>query len=99
MTHDPAIFRDPVSKNYYVYSTGAICKRSKDLLHWESLGKVVDMPPKESVDWTNSDDIWAPDIIKTGAEIEQSVQDGRLARQVPIPSSAAMPVSLSNRMI
>lgn len=68
MTHDPAIFRDPVSKNYYVYSTGAICKRSKDLLHWESLGKVVDMPPKESVDWTNSDDIWAPDIIKTGAE-------------------------------
>lgn len=68
MTHDPAIFRDPVSKNYYVYSTGAICKRSKDLLHWESLGKVVNMPPEESISWTKSDDIWAPDIVKTGSE-------------------------------
>lgn len=40
MTHDPAIFYDDKSSNCYIYSTGAICKRSKDLLHWESLGKV-----------------------------------------------------------
>lgn len=68
MTHDPAIFHDPVSRNYYIYSTGAICKRSKDLLHWESLGKVVADPPEESINWTNSHDIWAPDIVKVGNE-------------------------------
>ncbi|MCM1386849.1 MAG: arabinan endo-1,5-alpha-L-arabinosidase [Bacillus sp. (in: Bacteria)] len=68
MTHDPAIYHDPVSHNYYIYSTGAICKRSKDLLHWESLGKVVSDPPEESVNWTKSHDIWAPDIVKVGAE-------------------------------
>jgi len=68
MTHDPAIFRDPVSKNYYIYSTGAGCKRSKDLLNWENLGKVVADPPQESIDWTNSHDIWAPDIVKVDDE-------------------------------
>lgn len=68
MTHDPAIYHDPVSQNYYIYSTGAICKRSKDLLHWESLGKVVNDPPEESVNWTKSHDIWAPDIVKAGNE-------------------------------
>lgn len=68
MTHDPAIYHDPINHNYYIYSTGAICKRSKDLLHWESLGKVVNDPPEESVNWTKSHDIWAPDIVKVGNE-------------------------------
>lgn len=68
MTHDPAIFRDPASKNYYIYSTGAICKRSTDLIHWETIGKVVEAPPAESVQWTGSRDIWAPDIVKVGDE-------------------------------
>ena len=68
MTHDPAIYHDPISQNYYIYSTGAICKRSKDLLNWESLGKVVNDPPEESVNWTKSNDIWAPDIVKVGNE-------------------------------
>lgn len=68
MTHDPAIFRDPVNRNYYIYSTGAGCKRSSDLLNWENLGKVVNDPPKEAFDWTNSHDIWAPDIVKVGSE-------------------------------
>lgn len=68
MTHDPAIFRDPGSGNYYIYSTGALCRRSTDLLHWENLGKVVSDPPKESINWTKSHDIWAPDIVKAGAE-------------------------------
>ena len=54
MTHDPAIFRDPVSKNYYIYSTNAQCKRSKDLLNWENLGKIVEKPPQESIAWTKS---------------------------------------------
>lgn len=68
MTHDPAVFRDPVSRNYYVYSTGAVCKRSNDLIHWESLGKIVSDPPEESVAWTKSHDIWAPDLVKVGSE-------------------------------
>lgn len=68
MTHDPAIYYDSESQNYYLYCTGAICKRSKDLLHWESLGKIVKEPPAESVAWTKSHDIWAPDIVKAGKE-------------------------------
>ncbi len=68
MTHDPAIFRDPESGNYYIYSTGALCRRSADLLHWENLGKVVSAPPEEAAVWTNSHDIWAPDIVKVGSE-------------------------------
>lgn len=68
MTHDPAIFHDCENGNYYIYSTGALCRRSADLLHWENLGKVVSDPPEESVSWTNSHDIWAPDIVKVGSK-------------------------------
>lgn len=67
-THDPAIFRDPDSGYYYIYSTGAICQRSRDLLHWEMVGKIVEKPPLESAEWVGSDDIWAPDIVKVGKE-------------------------------
>lgn len=67
-THDPAIFYDADSGNYYIYSTGASCQRSKDLLRWESVGKIVDLPPEESVLWTKSEAIWAPDIVKVGKE-------------------------------
>lgn len=68
MVHDPAVYRDPVSKNYYIYSTGAVCRRSPDLIHFENLGKVVAEPPDESIAWTHSHDIWAPDIVKVGEE-------------------------------
>lgn len=68
LTHDPAIFRDPVSKNYYIYTTGAGCYCSPDLLNWTNLGKVVNDPPQEAIDWTNSHAIWAPDIVKVGDE-------------------------------
>ena len=68
MIHDPAIFYDEVSGNYYTYSTGAICQKSKDLVHWQEIGKVVERPPQESVEWTSSEDIWAPDIVKVGKE-------------------------------
>ena len=27
-THDPAIYKDPSSGNYYFYGTGAVCQRS-----------------------------------------------------------------------
>ena len=48
MTHDPAVFYDTEREAYYIYSTGALCRRSKDLLHWENLGKVVNDPPAKS---------------------------------------------------
>ena len=72
MIHDPAIFYDEVSGNYYTYSTGAICQKSKDLVHWQEIGKVVERPPQESVEWTGSEDIWAPDIVKVGKEYRQA---------------------------
>ncbi len=68
MTHDPAVYRDPVSHNYYIYSTGAVCRRSADLIRFENLGKVVADPPEESIEWTKSHDIWAPDIVKVNDE-------------------------------
>jgi arabinan endo-1,5-alpha-L-arabinosidase len=66
--HDPAIFHDPVTGNYYTYCTGAIARRSKDMITWETIGKVVENPPKESSDWVGDNGIWAPDIIKVEDE-------------------------------
>lgn len=67
MTHDPAAFYDEQSGNYYIYSTGGVLRRSKDLLRWENLGKVV-APPEEAVSWTGSRDVWAPELIYTKGE-------------------------------
>ena len=72
LTHDPAIYQDEVSGNYYIYGTGAVCQRSKDLIHWEKVGKVVEKPPKEASDWTGGKDIWAPDIVKVKSEAKRS---------------------------
>ncbi|MCD8119888.1 MAG: arabinan endo-1,5-alpha-L-arabinosidase [Lachnospiraceae bacterium] len=66
--HDPAIYRDPVSHRYYIYCTGANCFRSDDLIRWERLGRVVESPPKESLEWVGDKGIWAPDIVKVGSE-------------------------------
>ncbi len=68
LIHDPAIYRDGESGGYYIYCTGAHCYRSEDLVRWKKVGKAVEAPPKEARDWTGSDDIWAPDIIKAGGE-------------------------------
>lgn len=67
-SHDPAIYHDPVSGNYYTYCTGAIARRSRDMITWENIGKVVENPPKESADWVGDNGIWAPDIIKVEDE-------------------------------
>ena len=66
--HDPALYRDPVSGDYFVYCTEAKARRSKDMITWEKLGKVVECPPPDAKEWTNSDAIWAPDIVKVGDE-------------------------------
>lgn len=68
MTHDPAVYWDEGTGYYYIYCTGAICQRSRDLIHWEKIGKVVDNPPQESIDWVGGNDIWAPDVVKVGDE-------------------------------
>lgn len=67
MTHDPAAFYDEDSKTFYIYSTGALLKTSKDLIHFQSEGKICEVP-QEAYDWTKSRDIWAPDIVKVGGE-------------------------------
>lgn len=66
--HDPAVYKDDITGNYYIYCTGAGCHRSKDLVNWERVGKVVEAPPRESSEWVGGDDIWAPDIVKVGDE-------------------------------
>ena len=68
MIHDPAAFYDEATGNYYIYSTGAIGQVSKDLVHFTPLGQVVPKVPPEAKEWTKSDDIWAPDIVKVGDE-------------------------------
>lgn len=67
-THDPAIYHDPVTKDYFLYCTDAKCMRSHDMITWETLGKAVEEPPKEAVEWTGSKAIWAPDIVKVEDE-------------------------------
>ncbi len=66
--HDPAIYKDPVSGKYYLYCTNAICYESEDLISWRCLGKIIDKPPVESMEWVGGDAIWAPDIVKVGDE-------------------------------
>ncbi len=68
MTHDPAIYEDPVTKRFYIYPTTAQAMVSDDLVHWETLGMVVKGVPDEAKEWTGSDQIWAPDIVKVGDE-------------------------------
>lgn len=67
-THDPAIYKDSVSGNYYVYGTEAKGLKSSDLINWTRIGKVVPEPSSDSKEWTGSNAIWAPDIVKVGNE-------------------------------
>ena len=68
LTHDPAIYQDEASGYYYIYGTDAISQKSKDLIHWEMVGKIVEEPPAESQEWVGTKNIWAPDIVKVGDE-------------------------------
>lgn len=67
-THDPAIYHDPVSGYYYIYGTDALALKSPDLMNWTRLGKIVPSPSDDAKEWTGSDGIWAPDIVKSGDE-------------------------------
>ena len=59
--HDPAIFKDPETGYYYAYCTHYIFYRSKDMINWENMGKIMEKPPKDAIEWTRSKDMWAPD--------------------------------------
>ena len=67
--HDPAIYRDPVSGDYFAYCTHRNIYRSPDLINWRHIGRIMeDETPEASFRWTNSHGLWAPDIIKVGDE-------------------------------
>lgn len=66
--HDPAIFRDPVSGEYFAYCTHQNVYRSPDLISWTRTGRIIEETPEEAFAWTNSHGLWAPDIIKVGDE-------------------------------
>lgn len=66
--HDPAIYEDPSDHKFYIYGTEAAGFTSDDLVHWNSLGKLVDTPPSDAQNHTGSTGIWAPDIVKVGDE-------------------------------
>lgn len=62
--HDPCIIRQ--GDYYYVFSTGpgVLMRRSKDLIHWEFLGKAFseDVPEWAKKEIPGSTALWAPDI-------------------------------------
>lgn len=68
-SHDPAIFRDPETGLYYTYCSSSTMRRSPDLIHWTSIGNCFpDGIPREAIQWTGGDRVWAPDMIKVGNE-------------------------------
>ena len=67
--HDPAIYQDPVSGDYFAYCTHRNIYRSPDLINWRHIGRIMeDETPKDAFAWTKSNGLWAPDIIKVGDE-------------------------------
>ncbi|MBA7521804.1 hypothetical protein ES705_13915 [subsurface metagenome] len=79
-THDPTVYKD--GEWFYMYSTdaswgnihntGALKRRSKDLVNWEFLGNAFDGVPQSAVDFFinngnpsyTDDGIWAPFLHK-----------------------------------
>jgi arabinan endo-1,5-alpha-L-arabinosidase len=63
--HDPSIIRE--GDWYYVFSTdqGIAVRRSKDLVFWESAGKVFDSVPTWATQAVpGASNVWAPDISR-----------------------------------
>ena len=80
-THDPAIYHDPVSGDYFVYATEGKALRSSDLITWKQLGKVVPSPSDDAEAWTTSKAIWAPDIVKVGDEYRLYCSNSKFGSQ------------------
>ena len=71
-THDGAIIKE--DRWYYVFSTdymvgapptpGIQIRKSRDLIHWEFVGRVFDQVSQEAWDWTHGTTFWAPNVIQ-----------------------------------
>lgn len=70
--HDPSIFKD--GDIYYTVSTdvkvggspasGIQIRKSTNLIDWEYLGTALDRVPDEAYEWTQTHELWAPDVVK-----------------------------------
>lgn len=80
LTHDPAIYHDKASGDYFMYCTEGIALRSHDMIAWERLGKIVEISD-DAKKWTDSDAIWAPDIVKVGDEYRLYCSNSSFGRQ------------------
>ena len=70
--HDPDIIK--VNDTYYVFGSHLAVAKSTDLTHWEKIAdgvadgnKVIPNVQEElkgTFDWTQSNDLWAPDVIQ-----------------------------------
>nr|WP_238162457.1 arabinan endo-1,5-alpha-L-arabinosidase [Cohnella sp. AR92] len=73
--HDPSIIKTG-DGTYYVVSTdvkvggaptpGVMIRKSKDLIHWEWVGRAFDGVPEDAGAWTGGPTLWAPDVEKFG---------------------------------
>lgn len=81
-THDPAVYHDRATGKYYIYATDALGLESDDLINWKRNGKIVPAPSADAKEWTGSDGIWAPDIVKVGDEYRLYCSNSRFGVQV-----------------
>lgn len=71
-THDGSIIK--ANDWYYVFSTdymvgapptpGIQIRKSKDLIHWEFVGRVFNQVSQEAWEWTHGTTFWAPDVVQ-----------------------------------
>src|SRR3954447_8458002 len=71
-THDGAIIK--ADGWYYVFSTdymvgapptpGIQIRKSKDLIHWQFVGRVFEQVSQEAWNWTHGTTFWAPSAIQ-----------------------------------
>lgn len=71
-THDGAIIKN--GDWYYVYSTdymvgapptpGIQIRKSKDLIHWQFVGRVFDQVSSDAWEWTGGTTYWAPNVVE-----------------------------------
>jgi arabinan endo-1,5-alpha-L-arabinosidase len=70
--HDPGIIK--TEDGYYVFSTdvrvggelvpGVMVRKSADLIHWQWVQYALPGIPQVALDWANSVNLWAPDVVK-----------------------------------
>ncbi|WHY01271.1 arabinan endo-1,5-alpha-L-arabinosidase [Neobacillus sp. DY30] len=71
-THDASIIK--ADGWYYAFSTdymaggppkpGIQIRKSKDLIHWEFVGRVFEQVTSEAWEWTKGTTFWAPDVVE-----------------------------------